>query len=90
MDYVTAVSIQYAAQIVERAADIDVGDVNVSVLMRFLRLMEAFSLPGRGFAPLFQHSGPFQHSIHTAGTHGYLIRIEHHICQTTIAFIGML
>lgn len=45
VDHVAAVSIQHTAQVVERATDVDVSDVDVPVLMRFLRLMEPFSLP---------------------------------------------
>ena len=37
----TAVAVQNAAQVVERPADVDVGNVDVPVLMRLQRLLEA-------------------------------------------------
>jgi hypothetical protein len=61
MDHVAAVSIQHAAQIVERATDIDVSDIDMPVFVRFLGLVEAFSLPGRGFRPLRNVSMTLRH-----------------------------
>ena len=37
----TAVAVQHAAEVVERARDVDVGNVDMPMLMRFPRLLEA-------------------------------------------------
>lgn len=39
-----AEAIQHAAQVVERAADVDIGNVDVPMLLRLQRLLEARSL----------------------------------------------
>ena len=46
MDQVSAIPIQQGTQIIEGATDIDVGDIDVPVLMRMVRLVKAFALFG--------------------------------------------
>ena len=90
MHHVTAVSIQNGAQVVERATDVDVGDVNVPMLVRFCRLIEPFSLLGRRLGSLVQLAGSFQHPIDAAWAGCHDVCIQHHIRQTTISFFWML
>ena len=53
MDHVAAIPIQKAAQIVECAADVDVGNVSVPMLVRSCRLSEALAFLGDRFCPFF-------------------------------------
>ena len=46
VDDEAAASVQHAAQVVEGAADVEVGDVHVPVLVRLQRLDKAGSFPG--------------------------------------------
>src|SRR5689334_22679152 len=58
VDDVAAEAVQDAAQIVERPADVPVGDIDVPVLMRCQGLAEACALLRRFAVPLRQESRP--------------------------------
>jgi hypothetical protein len=56
-----ATSIQYAAQIIERARQVDIGNIDVPVLMRLKRLFEAAWHDG---LPFHRDSSPAWFSTH--------------------------
>ena len=63
----TAEVIQHGAQIVERSRDADAGNIDVPVLLRHQRLLEAGTFHGRLRVPLAQQSGLAQHAPDAGG-----------------------
>ncbi len=51
MNDVTAIAVQHAAKVIEGPGDVDVGDVDMPVLVRFCGLFEAGTLFGGLFCP---------------------------------------
>src|SRR5271170_7333343 len=86
----TAVAVQNAAQIVERATHIDVGNIDVPVLMRTRRLLETGPLARRLSLPPREQSGSLQHPPNAGWTDGHNVGIQHHERQPPIAFQRIL
>ena len=79
MHHVPAVTVKDAAKIVECSADIQVRDVNMPMLVRPMRLVEAFALGGGPCFPTRELSSLFQHTIDAAGAHRHHSRIQQHV-----------
>src|SRR5271170_947827 len=86
----TAIAIQNAAQVVERATHVDVGNIDVPVLVRLRRLFETGALARGLVLPPREQSGSLQHPPNTGRTYGHNIRIQHHERQSPIAFQRIL
>ncbi len=86
VDDVAAGAIQDGAQIVERAVDVDVRDVDMPVLVRPQWLDKARTLFGRLARKIAQPTGIAQYPENARGAHRHHIRIDHHIGQAAIAF----
>src|SRR5208282_1679916 len=84
-----AVAVEDAAKEVERPADIDVGDIDVPVLMRPHRLLEALPLLGRRSPTGSQLAGCLEHAIDARGAHGHDVSVEHHVGQPPVSFQGI-
>ena len=67
MDDGAAATVQHAAQVVKGAADVEVGDVDVPMLVRLQRLDKAGSFLGRSPVTDPQQPGPGQHPIDAGG-----------------------
>jgi hypothetical protein len=52
MDEEAAVTVQHAAQIIERPADVDIGNIEAALMMSGQRLLEARALLRRFAVPL--------------------------------------
>ena len=85
LDNRPAVAAQHAAQVVERAADINAGNVDMPMLMRFGRLPEPGALLRRLAFPLRQKPGLPQYPPHTGGSYRHDVGIHHHEAQSPIA-----
>ena len=83
------VAVEDAAQEEERPADVDVGDIDVPVLMGPQGLLEALSLLGRLAASASQLAGRLEHAVDAGGADGHDIGVEHHVGQPPIAFQGV-
>src|ERR1700735_5242283 len=84
------ISIQHAAQVIERARQIDVGNIDVPVLVRLERLFEPRPF-ARGLAlPSRHQSRLLQHSPYARRAHCHHLRIHHHERQSPIAFQRIL
>ena len=90
VDDQAAASVQHAAQVVEGAADVDVGDVYVPMLVRLQRLDKAGSFLGGSPVSDPQQPGPGQHPIDAGGTDRHHVLIEHHEGQAAVAFQRVL
>ena len=90
MDDRPAVAVQHTAQIVERATDVDIGNVDVPVFMRLQGLLETGALLRKLPFPLRQQSSLAQHSPHAGRAHRHDVGIEHHERQAPIALQRIL
>src|SRR5205823_3732293 len=72
----TAEAIENAAEIVEGAAQIQIGDVHVPMLMQSHRRVEPASLLGRARVPARETAGSMEHPPDGSGTNGHDIGIE--------------
>jgi hypothetical protein len=79
VDDVAAIPVKNGTEVVEGTGNIDIGDVNVPVLMSLEGLFEAFSLAGGGRRPAFEQSGCRQDPVNAAGTDRRYVLIRHHI-----------
>jgi hypothetical protein len=86
---VAAEAIQHGAQEVERAAQIDVGNIDMPMVVGGQRLHEPGAFLGRRVMAPIQPSGPFLHAVHAAGTDGHDIVVEHHEHEPAIALQRM-
>jgi hypothetical protein len=86
----TAVAVQNAAQVVERTTHVDVGNIDVPVLMRMRRLLEPRTLARRLSLPSREQSGSLQYPPNAGRTHGHNVRIQHHERQPPITFQRIL
>lgn len=82
---VAAASIKDATQITKRAAQIDVGDIDMPVLMDSERLNKARAFLGGFGVPAAQQLGLAQDTINAAGAHCNHVMVEHHERQPPIA-----
>src|SRR5262249_60451909 len=78
MNDVAAATIKDAAQVVEGAGDVQVGNVHMPVLVRLERLDEALAL-GRGLAivPL-QQAGGAEDAVDTGGANSHHVGVKDH------------
>src|SRR5215831_12991506 len=90
MNQETAVAIQDAAKVVERRANIQVGNIDMPVLVRLRRLFKPGPFLRRLPAPLPHQSRPTQHPPYASRTHGHDVVVQHHERQSPIAFQRIL
>ena len=86
----TAEPVQNAAQVVERAAQVDVGNVDVPVLVRLRRLLETTPLARRSPLPPRQQSSLLQHPPNARWTDGDNVSVKHHERQPPITLQRIL
>ena len=82
----TAVPIQHAAQIVERAAHIDVGNINMPMLVWRRGLLEAGPFLRRFPLPPRQQPRLSQYPPNAGRTHRHHVGVQHHERQSPVAF----
>ena len=87
---VPAATVEQAAKIEERAANIDVRNIDVPVLVRTDRLLKPRSFLGRLAVVGMNQVRLFEHAIDAGGTHGDNVLVEHHEGQKAVAFKGIL
>src|SRR5215472_11375332 len=90
MNQETAVAIQDAAKVVERRTNIQVGNIDMPMLVRLRRLFKAGPFLRRLPAPLPHQSRPTQHPPHAGRTHRHDVGVQHHERQSPIAFQRIL
>ena len=88
MNQETAVAIQDAAQVVERRANVQVG--NIDMPMRLRRLFKTHPFLRGLSVPLPQQPRPIQHPPHAGRTHRHDVGVQHHERQPPIAFQRIL
>jgi len=84
-----AVAVEDAAQEEEGPADVEIGDIDVPVLMRPQGLLEALSLLGRLAASGSQLARRPEHAVDAGGADGHDVGVEHHVGQPPISFQGV-
>ena len=88
VDEEPAVAVEDAAQEEECPADINMRDIDMPVLMRPQRLLEALALL-RGLPTAARElAGRLEHAVDAGRAHGHDIGVEHHVRQPPIAFQG--
>lgn len=85
----TAEAVQNATQVVESAADIYVGNVDMPMFMRLLRLVEARTLLRCFPIPGAQETCTSKYTPDARGADGHDIGIQHHESQTPTSFPGV-
>src|ERR1022692_3622924 len=86
----TTVPVQNAAQVIEGPADVDIGNIDVPMLMRLERLLEAGPLARRFGLPPGQEPCLLQHPPNARRTDCHNISVEHHERQPPITFQRIL
>jgi hypothetical protein len=86
----TTVTIQHAAQVIEGPAEVEVGNIDMPMLMRLQRLLETGSFARRFAFPPRQQPGLLQHSPNTRRTDRHHPSIQHHERQPPITFQRIL
>src|SRR5512135_307707 len=84
-----AVAVQDAAQEEEGPADVEVGDIDVPVLVGPHRLLEARPLLGRLSPTAREFAGRLEDPVDAGGTDGHDVGVQHHISQPPIPFQGV-
>jgi len=90
VDDIAAASVKDAAQVIESAAEIDVSNIDMPMLMGLQRLHKTGPLLGCFTVPAPQQIGGAQDTINATGADGNHIAIEHHKGQASVAFQRML
>src|SRR6516225_6298703 len=90
MNQETAVAVQDAAQVVERRANVQVGDIDMPMLVWLRRLVKTRPFLRGLSVPLPQQPRPTQHSPHAGRTHRHDVGVQHHERQPPIAFQWIL
>ena len=85
MDDETTAPIENAAQIIECAANVDIGNIHMPMFMGSERLNEAGALEALLPVPLLQQPCLAKNSPGAAGADGNDVLIEQHECQPPIA-----
>src|SRR5579884_1644748 len=80
-----AATIQEAAQVVEGAGDIDVGDINMPVLVRQKRLNKALALAGGLGRMAIEQAGLVEDTVDAGRTARGDVLVKHHEGQAAIA-----
>ena len=86
VDNRAAVAVEDAGEVVERTVDVDVGHINVPVLMRLQRLHKPGSFLGGGDPPAVESTGGLENAVKAGGTDSLDVVVEHHECQSPVAF----
>ena len=87
---VAAVAVEDRAEVVERAADVQVAEVDVPMVVRARGLVETFAFAGIGWRGMADLAGRFQHAIDRGRADRRHVVVEHHERQPPIAFQRML
>src|ERR1700729_2392957 len=74
----SAIAIQHAAQVVERARNVDVAHIDMPMLMRLRWLLEARPFPRWLSIPFLQKPCLSQYSPNARRTHCHDVGIQHH------------
>src|SRR6266853_3573437 len=86
----TAIAIQNTAQVIERAAHVDIGNIDVPVLVRMRWLLEARPFTRQFALPPREQSCPLKYSPNAGWADSHNVGVQHHECQSTIAFQRVL
>src|SRR5450756_977603 len=86
----TTVPIQHAAQVVERTRQVDVGNIDMPVLVRLGRLFKPRPLARRLAFPARKQSRLFQHAPYARRADRHHLSIQHHERQPPIPFQRIL
>ncbi len=86
VDNRAAVAVEDAGEVVERAVDVDVGNINVPVLMRPQRLHKPGSFLGGGDPLAVESTGGLENAVNTGGTDRHDVIVEHHEGQSAVSF----
>ncbi len=89
VDDESAHSVQDRDQEIEGSLDVDIGDVDMPVLMGLEGLHEAGSFFGRGIVSLIEASGRFEDAVDRRRAGSDHVVVEHHEGQPAISFEGM-
>lgn len=85
MDEESATTIQEAAQVVKRAGDIDVGDIDMPVLVRPKRLDKALAFAGDLGRVAVEQAGLLENPVDARRTARDDVLVDHHEGQSAIA-----
>jgi hypothetical protein len=86
VDDESAASVKKAAQVVKRAADVQVGDVHMPVFVRHKRLDKTGSLFADFLVPLIQKPSLRKNAPGAGRAYGNDILVKHHECEPPVAF----
>ena len=89
MDDGAAESIEDGAKVVESTGDIEVGEVDMPMLMGLQRLLEASTFEGIRRLPSSHQTGLTEDLVGRRRANGDDVFIEHHVSQAPIAHLGM-
>ena len=78
VDSRAAIAVEDAGEVEESAVDVDVGHINVPVLMRPQGLHKPGSFPGGGDPPAVESTGGLENAVSTGGTDRHDVIVEHH------------
>ena len=85
-----AAAVQHAAQIIERAVDVHIGDIDMPVFVRRGRLRKPCSLLRVRAVPLRQQARLPEHAPDAGKTYRYNVLIQHHEHQPPGTFQRVL
>src|SRR5437762_9872915 len=86
----TAKAVQDAAQIIERAAHVDVANIDMPMLMRLRWLLEAGSFARWLTLPSREQPCLLKNPPDARRADGHDIRVQHHERQSSVAFQRMV
>src|ERR1035438_3315694 len=86
----TTVTVQNAAQVIEGPTEVDVGNIDMPMLMRLERLLKASALLRRLAFPPGQHAGLPQYPPNPPRTDRHNLCIQHHERQSPITLQRIL
>jgi hypothetical protein len=78
VDDITAATVEQAAEVIESAADVDIANINMPVLVGAQRLLETLAFAGRLAVPFSQQPGLSEHPVNGARTDSHYVTIQHH------------
>ena len=86
VDNRAAVAVEDAGEVVERAVDVDVGNINVPVLMRPQRLHKSGSFLGGSHPLAVESTSGLENAVNTGGADRHDVVVEHHEGQSAVSF----
>ena len=90
VDDEATIAVEQTVEVVERAGDVEIGNIHMPVFMGSERLLEPFAFAG-GFAVMGIHEASLlEYPVDAGGADGDDITVEHHEGQPAIAFQGMV